>query len=231
MKHPLIAMCKSLIIQCLPKNINEDVCGDIEEEYNQLTAENNSKLQTNLWLIKHTFITCGYFMMTTNKLWALFISAFSMSLFILMALAIIWLSNYSDISAFSEQFWQQFSSGSLHLVFFEANFWQYSLQSLSKGLELHLWFDSTAFIYSSIALFILVKLHHKYNQSIKLFLSMSIALMLLPYLVGSIVLATKDIPMVETGPIIATMWLTIFYLIIPVSFQLIQKINHRNKTK
>jgi len=224
MKHPLISLCKSLIIQCLPKNINDNVCGDIEEEYNQLIAENNSKLQTNLWLIKHTFITCGYFMMTTNKLWAFLISAFSMSLFMLMALAIIWLSNYSDISAFSEQFWQQFSSGSLHIVFFEANFWQYSLQSLSNGLELHLWFDSIAFIYSAITLFIIVKLHHKYNQSIILFLSISIALMFLPYIVGSIILAIKEVPMVETGPIIATMWLTILYMIIPVSLLLIKRL-------
>ncbi|MCJ8319196.1 MAG: hypothetical protein MJK12_06160 [Colwellia sp.] len=229
MKYTLITMCKSLILQCLPNNINDNVCGDIEEEYNQLTAGNNSKLQSNLWLIKHTFITCGYFIMTTNKLWALLISAFSMSLFMMMALAIIWLSNYSDISEFSEQFWQQFSSGGLHLVFFEANFWQYSLQSLSKGFELHLWFDATAFIYSAIALLIIVKLHHKNNQSIKQFLSISISLMLLPYLLGSIVLATKNIPMIETGPIIATMWLTIFYLIIPISFQLIQKINHKKK--
>ena len=122
MKYTLITMCKSLILQCLPNNINDNVCGDIEEEYNQLTAGNNSKLQSNLWLIKHTFITCGYFIMTTNKLWALLISAFSMSLFMMMALAIIWLSNYSDISEFSEQFWQQFSSGGLHLVFFEKIF-------------------------------------------------------------------------------------------------------------
>lgn len=229
MQHLLLAICKSLILHCLPDKINDNVCGDIEEEYEQLVAKQNPKSQTNLWLIKHTLITCGYFMMTTNKLWTVLISVFSISLFMLMALAVIWLSNYSDVSAFSEQFWQQFSAGSLHIVFFEANFWQYSLHSLSQGSELHLWFDSAAFIYSIIALLIIMKIDNKNNQSIKPFLLISVSLMLLPYLFGSVILATQNIPMIEVGPIIATMWLTILYMIIPISFQLVQKLNHKSE--
>lgn len=226
MKYSLLNSCKFLIQHCLPIKIRDDVCGDIEEEFTQLSRDSKAQYQTNFWLLKQTILTCGYFIMTVKKLWSLAIAVLSVGLFMLMAFAIIWLSNYSDISAFSEQFWYQFSTGNSHLVFFEANFWQYSLQSISKGMEFQLWLDSTAFIYSLIALFLLFKLNNRNNLSVKQYAILSISLMMLPYLIGSIIFAVKHVPLIEVGPIIATMWLTICYMILPICFQLIQKINN-----
>jgi hypothetical protein len=48
--------------------------------------------------------------------------------------------------------------------------------------------------------------------------------LLLPYLIGSAMFFFMDVKMIEAGPIVAFMWLSTLYLVMPISYQLINKL-------
>lgn len=219
----LLNFCRKLLKVCLPKKLQEDISGDLEEEYQQLRTECKGKNEPELWLIKQTLLTCTRFIFTPNNLLITLVSLFSLILFTLMALGIIWLSSYDDMSAFSANFWQKFDTAS-HILFFEPAFWQYAPQALSEGMSFNLWLDLDAIIYSIISLILLRRVDKRYFINAKAYTILALTLMLLPYLWGSMQFLLYTIPLIETGPIIATMWLTILYMILPIAFTLVKKL-------
>lgn len=56
------------------------------------------------------------------------------------------------------------------------------------------------------------------------YLLIMFAVITLPYLLGRVLFVFMDIEMNESGPIVAFMWLTTLYLILPISYQFINKI-------
>jgi len=86
-----------------------------------------------------------------------------------------------------------------------------------------LWIDGPALTYSIITL-VLLKIIDQRNQftAIK-YAQIALCLMFLPYLWGSAKFMLYQISMVETGPLIATMWLSILYMILPIGFTLVKK--------
>jgi hypothetical protein len=219
----LLSMCKKLLIICLPKKLQEDILGDLEEEYQQLLTQYKGKNEPKLWLIKQTLLTCTRFIFSPNNFLITLINLFSLTLFTIMALGIIWLSSYDDPSAFSANFWQKFDTAS-HIVFFEPAFWQYAPQAFSEGMSFNLWLDSDAIIYSIISLILLRLVDKRFFINAKAYTILALTLMLLPYLWGSMQFLLCTIPLKETGPIIATMWLTILYMILPIGFTLVKKL-------
>lgn len=219
----LLTFCKKLLKICLPKTVQEDILGDIEEEYLQLRAKCKKKYQAELWLIQQTLLTSSRFVFTANNLLITLVIFSCLTLFSLMALGIIWLSSYDSPSTFSANFWQEFNNAS-HIVFFEPAFWSYAPTALTEGMDLNLWVDGPAVTYSIITLALLNILDHKKQFSAIIYAQISICLMFLPYLWGSAKFILYKIPMIETGPLIATMWLTILYMVLPIGFLLVKKI-------
>jgi len=220
----LLTFCKKLLKICLPKILQDDISGDIEEEYKQLRLESISTNNAEFWLVRQTILTCSRYMFSVKNIFISFVIFLSLSLFSLMAIGIVWLSTAYDVSSFPNNFWQEFNSTS-HIVFFEPAFWGYAPTALTEGMDLNLWVDGPAVTYSIIALTLLNILDHKKQFSAILYAQISLCLMLIPYLWGSAQFLIYDIPMFETGPIIATMWLSILYMALPIGYTLVQKIN------
>ena len=219
----LLQLCKKLLTLCLPRHLIEDISGDLEEEYQLLKKEGCDKNSPNLWLIKQTIMTCTRYTCTVTNLLVAFVALFSLTLFAFMALGIIWLSSYDDPSAFSAKFWQEFNNAS-HIVFFEPKFWHYAPTALSEGMSFGLWIDGPALTYSIIALVFLSWLDRRMQLTAKIYSQISLPSMFLPYLWGSAKFLLYQISMVETGPLIATMWLSILYMTLPIGYVLMNKI-------
>jgi len=100
----LLNICKKLLKTCLPNKLQEDITGDLEEEYQQLRTKCKGKIEPELWLITQTVLTCSRFVFTPNNLLIILVTFISLTLFSLMALGIIWLSAYDDPSVFSASF-------------------------------------------------------------------------------------------------------------------------------
>ena len=224
MSLSLLKVAKLLLNICLPEHLRDDISGDIEEEYLLLTEQHNAHYQ--YWLIEQTLLTCVHYAFTPAKLLSLALATVSISIFILMSLAIIWLSAADDFSLFIERFWQEFPQQS-YTLFFEPGFWQFVPTAISEGMGFYLWIDGPAAWYSLLALLVLMKIDKHSQLSSYRYGLLSVTLMLLPYLWGTVQFLLYDISLKATGPLLATMWLTIIYMILPITFTTIKKINHK----
>ncbi len=219
----LLSLCKQLLMICLPKRLADNIIGDIEEEYSNLVKQSATVNNADQWLLKQTLLICLRFIFTSNNLLIALVSFFGLSLFTLVVLGVIWLANIDDPTVLSVNFWENFLTAS-HVVFFEPAFWHYAPQALSDSMNLSLWLDFKAFIYSIISLILLRSIDKRFFLHINVYTLLALSLMFLPYIWGSMQFLLYKIPLKETGQIIATMWFSILYMILPVSWVLIGKL-------
>lgn len=215
-----------LISKLASSNDREYLSGDLQEEFTQEVLPKNNKLNANLWLFKQVSNIGYHAMIKSKNIVATVIAVASLSVFLLLFVAVSWLSNLSDVNSLRDVTWQGFINGSSHLTFFDPEFWTYFINFSSKSIASNLLMlvDIRAFIYSVLALFILQKTNTKYGLSIGKFSVFGIGLMLLPYLLGTIIFLTQDLAHKQSGPVIATMWLSIFYMVLPIGFGVIKKL-------
>ncbi|TWX47176.1 hypothetical protein [Colwellia hornerae] len=229
----ILTSCKWFIRLCIPKCFSDDICGDLEEEYSTIVhstitqsanEKNQASMVANAWLIKHTCSICTHFILSKNNLLVLLVSVVVISISFLMILSVFWLSNLADARVLSDVLRQQWLAGNTYQIFLEPILWQSTFQLLSKPVDWNMWFYQPAIIYALTAFYILYNVTASIGISIIEHLLVSIILVLLPYILGNTLFFFIDIEMIKTGPIVAFMWLSTLYLIIPLGYQLVNKI-------
>jgi hypothetical protein len=218
-KPPRLALV--LLNKLLPDSVNDDISGDLIEEFNQ-SSKTLFKSKYTFWL--HTLSTCLRYNMNNKAAVSLVLAFISIGLFYGLIVAITFLSNADNTLVFDNSYW---TNGAVHLFFFEAEFWQlFGNQELSEtSWQLFINIPSVLwFLFSCTWLYCLDK---KYLLNLQSFAILALTFLSLPYLLGVAYFNLFDVPLRESGPIIAFMWLSILYLILPLSFGLIRKVHQQ----
>lgn len=220
----ILTCCKWLIRLCTPNKFSDDICGDLEEEYNTISKSTDGKSNADIWMIKHTSKTCIHFLLSKNNLFSLLVSVAAISISFTMIVSVSWLSDLEDASVLSDAFWQQWLNGSTYKIFLEPVLWQSTPQIFSQPIDWNMWFYPSSVIYAIISYYILYKISSNLHLSITEYSLVSMLTLLLPYLIGNTLFFFMDVKMTEAGPIVAFMWLSTLYLVMPISYQFINKL-------
>ena len=224
----ILIWCKWFVCLCIPNYFSCDISGDLEEEYNTIMLPIYGRRKANRWLIKHTLTICTHFIFSTKNLLSVLISVVAVSVFSTMFISIFWLSDLTDASVLNDAFWQQWLAGNTYQIFFEPVLWQSISQVFTQSVDWSLWLYQPALIYALISLYFLYNICPLTKLSISKYLLVALTVIILPYFFGWSLFLFMDIKMNESGPIVAFMWLTTMYLIMPLSYQLINKIKMSN---
>ncbi|NQY66078.1 MAG: hypothetical protein HRT38_20865 [Alteromonadaceae bacterium] len=230
MRNPFLSVSLWLLQHLLPNKIKDDISGDLEEEYTKYILPEQGVLKSNVWLFKQTFLTCSRYVFTYSRGFAFLAATLCLTIFLTLAFAIVWLSNQYDPSTFSELFWQNWLSGHSHQIFFEPAFWQYLPEAYKYIFDINLWFDWIACLYTFLALYFLAKIDKSKQLSVMKYIFLALIFMVLPYLWGTYQFMFNDIVIKKSGPIVAIMWLTILYMILPIGYQIVRKLGSQKST-
>jgi len=220
-KPPKLALM--LLNKLLPDSVNDDISGDLVEEFNQSKSSNwvNHCL---FW--RDTLSTCWRYSMNKQLSLSLGMTAVSLFIFYMLIKAVVFLS-VADDPFFFKDYWM---NGDIHLLFVEDFFWSNSFGSnayeLDWGMLIHDW----SVIWSTISFAVLYMLDKRYDFRLFGYISLAFVVCFTPYFYGMLVLRFNDIPLTEVGPLVAFMWISIIYLILPLSYGLITKIHHQTST-
>lgn len=219
-------MALVLLNKCLPDPVNENISGDLIEEFNH-SNHTLFKSKYRFWL--HTLSTCWRYNMNAKMLISLVLSLLAMSIFYLMLLAITFLA-YGDADAFNALDNDYWTSGAIHLFFVEPIFWQTWSGELLSQATLGLFSNTPAILWSVTGLIILIWLDRRYKLHLKTYSYIALALLTSPYLWGVLYFNLNTVPLKESGPIVAFMWSSILFLVLPLTVGLIIKIYQKRST-
>jgi len=155
------------------------------------------------------------------------LASISIGIFYGLIVAVTFLSNADHTSVFDNTYW---TNGAVHLAFFEAEVWQrFNDQGLAES-SLLLFVNTPSILWFLFSCTLLFCLDKKYSLSLKSFAILALTFLSIPYLWGVVYFNLFDLPPKEAGPVIAFMWLSILYLILPLSVGLIRKIYQQTST-
>ncbi len=215
-KPPSLALV--LLNKLLPDSVNDDISGDLIEEFHQSSGTLFTS-QYTFWI--HTLSTCWRYNMNSKLVLSFGLTCVSIGLFYGLIVAVTFLSNADNTLIFDNAYW---TNGAVHLFFFEAEFWQlFSDQGLAKT-SLSMFINVPSILWFMFSCILLFSLDKKYSLSLNFFVILASISFSFPYFCGVAYFNIFDVPLKESGPIIAFMWLSILYLILPLSFGLIRKV-------
>jgi hypothetical protein len=131
----------------------------------------------------------------------------------------------------SDTFWQEWHTENPHNIFFHPVFWQYLTefhQYYNEYCGFSIWLKSDAILHSICVLYVITKISISFHLNVKIYTYFAITLMFVPYIWGTYLLFSSDLEPKQLGPIVASMWLTTVYIILPMGYQLIKKIISNN---
>lgn len=217
----LIRLCIGLLKFFLPKHIFEVLTGDLLEQYEEML--NSSKLRACSWLLKQSLLSCMAFAFTIKNFLQAILVFLGFFLFSILALGIMYLSGMDDGAKLSEGFWYHWQAGKPHQLFFERDFWVSIFDGRLES-SIGMWVDLKAIAYAILASFLLYRIDGLFQLQLRMYFFISMIFMCLPYVTGSFVLILLDPELRMTGPIVASMWFSVLYLVIPTSYMLAQKV-------
>lgn len=220
-------LAKLLLNISLPKHVKDEICGDLEEEFNLYILKEKGDVMANRWFWSQSLTTCIRYLFIKQRLLSALTVILAISILATLYVAITSLS-YASKEFFNDDFWY---NGNIHLLFFEPKFWSFTSNSIFESLPLMHLVDSRSAIWACLALLSLFKLDQKYQFNTLIFSILSLALMLSPYLYGVITLQLSSLSNKEVGPLIALMWLPIMYMILPIAYLTVKKLTNSNKNR
>ena len=216
-------LAKMLLNIILPKHVKDDICGDLDEEFHQYIKVEKGNTMASRWFWGQTLSTCTKYLLTREKLLSTLIVLITIGTLATLYIAITLLSHATDATFYySDDFWY---NGNIHLLFFEAKFWDYTSDKVFQSLPITHLTDLNSGLWSGLALFTIFKLDKKFQFSTPFFSTLSFLLMLCPYIYGVIIFQVSILDNKEVGPLIALMWLPIMYMIIPIAYLILTKLN------
>ncbi|MFT4809006.1 MAG: hypothetical protein ACI9LX_002344 [Paraglaciecola sp.] len=220
-KPPRLALV--LLNKCLPDSVNDDISGDLIEEFNQ---SDNSNLVNQYLFWRNTLSTCWRYSMNKQLFLSLGMSAVSLTIFYMLIKAVVFLS-VADDPLFYKDYWM---NGDIHLLFVEDFFWSYSFGSNAYELDWGMLVNDWSVIWSIISYTVLHILDRRHKFRLFGYVSLAFVVCFTPYFYGMLILRFNDVPLTEVGPLVAFMWISIIYLILPLSYGLITKMHHHTST-
>jgi hypothetical protein len=207
----------------LPDSVKDDISGDLTEEFNY---SKHTTLKTYCQFWQQTLTTCWRYSMTKQLFTSLVLTFVSLITTYLLVKAVIFLS-VADNPLFLKDYWL---NGNVYLLFTEEFFWSNSFGENAYQFEWNMFMHMPSIIWAlSVGALI-----YSINRSVRLNLSSYIVLALIacfaPYVYGMLTLRFTDMSPKETGPIIAFMWISIIYLILPLSVGVMRKL-YANRSK
>jgi len=208
------SLAKLLLTVILPAHVTDEICGDLEEEFQLKIQEQPHSSAAHRWYWHQALNTSFHYSCTTEKLIPIVIMLFSLIIFFLLYSAIALLS-YGDKAFFVDDFWY---NGNVHLLFLEAKFWHHISDVFSYDFSFTMLMNKNAMLWSLIAFFLLMTLKSSARLSVCRFTLIGMVLMFVPYLYGVMHFYVLHLPSNQVGPLIAFMWLPLLYLICPVAY-------------
>ncbi|MCG7532547.1 hypothetical protein MHM98_14505 [Psychrobium sp. MM17-31] len=218
--HSPPALARLILAVVLPRHLVDDVCGDLEEEFQLQIQEKPSVASAQYWYWHQVVGASCHYLFTKTRVISAVISLFSIFIFLALYGAVSLLS-YGEQAFFIDDFWY---NGNVHLLFSEAKFWQAMPDALAYKFSPDLLLDLTAICWSLVAFSLLLKLSNDACLSLFQFCCLAVILMLAPYFYGVISFQVFHLPTNQVGPLIALMWLPILYLIFPVTYLVTNKL-------
>ena len=164
------------------------------------------------------------YLYTKERFLSCAVGLFACSLFVLAYFFLTFISYADEPSILSSGFWAAWGKGQAHMIVFESGFWAWISENLFLG-SMGMLLNATALIWSCITLSLLFWQDKKRDFGVGVFFLLGCITVFFPYAVGMLKFTFAEIPLKESGPLIAMMWLSMFYAVLPVSFGLIKKIN------
>jgi hypothetical protein len=220
-KPPRLALV--LLNKLLPDSVNDDISGDLIEEFNQ---SDSSNLVNQYLFWRNTISTCWGYSMNKQLSLSLAMVAVSLTIFYLLIKAVVFLS-VADDPLFYKDYWM---NGDIHLLFAEGFFWSNSFGSNAYELDWGMLVHDSSVIWSTISFTVLYVLDRQHKFRLFGYASLAFIVCFTPYLCGMLILRFNDVPLTEIGPLVAFMWISIIYLILPLSYGLITKMHQQTST-
>jgi len=216
-------IANTLLHIILPSQVKSDICGDLHEEFHQYIKMEKGNIMANRWFWNQTLSTCSRYLFTRERLLSVLTVLITIAILATLYIAITLLSHATDATFYyNNEFWH---NGKIHLLFFEAKFWNYTSDPIFQRFPIAHLTDLNSGIWSGFALFALFKLEKKFQLSTMFFSALAILLMICPYIYGVILFQVSSLDNKEIGPLIALMWLPIMYMVIPIAYLILSKLN------
>lgn len=203
----------------LPEEVRDEIIGDFYEEYSTNPSNSLSK-SLNYWY--QTLLTIGHYKMTKFHVVKTAVYSLSVGIFLMLTVAVAFISNSGDEAVYSQAYW---TNGQIHKFFLEPSYWQFFGEA-SNRLTINLFLNVPSILWASVCICILLFISKKPWLTTPIIVTTSLAMLLAPYAIGVVIFQLNSIPLHESGKIIAFMWLSIWYLILPVSYALNSHIQH-----
>lgn len=223
----LLTFCSGLLRMCLPLHIADALIGDLHEEYNSKKLDGNVSA-AQIWLLSQTTRSVWPFLLSTSNTLRAIMMLQGLFVFMVLAVAIMYLSNMDDASRLSADFWPQWLAGKPHQLFLEQDFWQFAFARELHESNFQMWLNPMSMVYAGLAWVLLKRVEKQTKPSsfiAQLFLAAG--LMVLPYLWGVIIFIMFQPEMRLTGPIVVSMWFPVLYLVLPLSWSLANNVSYR----
>lgn len=212
----------SLLKVILPKSVNEDISGDLHEEFTQMQSTAPQSLTALSWLWHQTLSCTWRLIMTKQRFYSLMLALFCSLIMLVLIIAINFLS-IADASEFQQDFW---TNGHIHQLFLQPTLWASINDGLLDSFNWNMLMDVNSFIYAVLCFLLLSLLDKKYHFSSTAFALISLIGVILPYTGGFIYFQVQTVALNQSGPVIALMWLSILYLLPLLTYKIIAK-RHR----
>lgn len=220
---PFIAL--KLLQWLLPESVKDDIFGDLNEEFYH---SNRSVTSNKIWFWQQTITTCTRYNMNKKTAVSFALATLSISIFYVMLVAIAYLAYGEDGGVYNNGYW---TSGAVHLFFIEPVFWQTLSGTILSNITLGLFINIPSIIWTGFSLILVKQLNTRYKLDMKTYGVIMLSLISLPYLWGIAYFKLNVVPLRESGPIIAFMWMSILYLILPLGYSLMTKIQSQTSAQ
>lgn len=203
----------------LPKSIQEDICGDLQEEFLHLQQNPANQMKAIKWLWLQTLSCSWRFIMTQQRFYSVLLIAMCLLLVFTLVVAINFLS-VAEPTAFKQDFW---INGHVHQLFTDPALWQSVNKGLLSKFTVDLLFHPTAMLYALFSFTLVYWLDKKCRFSSLIYALLSLVALALPYVGGFMYFQLNDVALKQSGPIIAFMWLSVVYLLPLFTYGLVVK--------
>lgn len=227
LNHPP-KMATWLLKIALPSKLKNELSGDLLEEYQYMITQNQTEQNADIWFWQQTLIACFRTGLSQGRMNFVFLAMIPVAIFSLLFVSVIFLSSaeHSPLvdKLFAQTYWLD---GNIHKVFFDPLYWQ-AMYSAKREMTMSFGMLFNNLPSTTWALFWLVSIYtlDRYQQLNAIqFATLSIIAICGLYIWGAISIATDENVQLRTvGPTIAYMWLSIFYLILPLGLGMIVRV-------